>query len=153
MQIKAKNVDEYIVKLPQDKREPMLRLRDVLRDNLPFELEEVLQYDMITYVVPKTLFPKGYHCNPEDPLPFVSLGAQKNHVAIYHMGIYMMPEVMGWFAEEYPKHMRTKLDMGKSCIRFKNMETIPYELIAELCKKMTVKEYIHAYEQQTIKKD
>src|SRR5690554_5395600 len=102
---------------------------------------------MLGYVVPHAIYPDGYHCTPELPLPFLSIASQKNFVAIYHMGIYADKELLDWFVGEYPKYMKTKLDMGKSCIRFKNMKTIPYELIAQLCSKMSVHQWIDLYEQ------
>jgi hypothetical protein len=101
---------------------------------------------MIGYVVPHSLYPDGYHCDPKLPLPFMSIASQKNFIALYHMGIYSDPELLEWFKAEYPKYVKTKLDMGKSCIRFKKPETIPYELIAQLSTKMTPQNWIDRYE-------
>ena len=98
------------------------------------------------YVVPHSLYPAGYHCNPSDPLPFMSIASQKNFVALYHMGIYADPELLAWFEAEYPKHSKTKLKMGKSCIRFKNLKNIPYDLIAELVTKMPPEKWIGVYD-------
>lgn len=139
-------VAEYLAGLPEDRRTVLERLREILKRNLPDIYDETMQYDMITYVVPRAVFPAGYHCKPSDDLPFISLASQKNHVAIYHMGLYMFDEVYEWFLAEYPKHVKTKPDIGKSCIRFKNMRTIPYELLAELFTKITQADYIAKYE-------
>jgi hypothetical protein len=101
---------------------------------------------MLGYVVPKSIYPDGYHCDTSLPLPFMNLAAQKNFIALYHMGIYANPELMKWFTTEYPKHCRKKLDMGKSCIRFKKVDDIPYELIGQLVEKMTVDDWVGIYE-------
>jgi hypothetical protein len=101
---------------------------------------------MLCYSVPHSRYPAGYHCNPEQPLPFISVASQKNFIALYHMGIYADPELLAWFTAEYPKHSKTKLDMGKSCIRFKKPEAIPFALIAELAGKMTPDQWIERYE-------
>ena len=101
---------------------------------------------MIGWSVPLETFPAGYHCSPGTPLPFINLASQKNFIALYHMGIYANDELLNWFVEEYPKHSRRKLDMGKSCIRFKKPDEIPFELIAELSKRMTPKDWISIYE-------
>ena len=106
---------------------------------------------MLNYVVPHSLYPAGYHCNPQQPLPFAAIASQKNFIAFYHMGIYSQPDLLNWFAEEYPKHSKTRLDMGKSCIRFKKPDQIPYKLIGELSRKINVKDWINIYE-STIKK-
>lgn len=142
---KANTPNEYIARLPEGRKQAVELLRRTVKENLPAGFEETIQYDMISYVVPHSIYPEGYHVSPKEPLPFISIGSQKNHVALYHMGIYMFPEVFDWFAMEYPKHVKTKLDIGKSCIRFKNMNTIPYELIAELCGKIALGDYIAKY--------
>jgi len=128
------------------RKEYFAQLRQVILDNLPDGFSEVMSYGMIGYVVPHSLYPDGYHCDPKLPLPFMSIASQKNFVAFYHMGIYAKPELLDWFVAEYPKHVSSKLDMGKSCIRFKKVEQIPYELIAELVRKMTADEWIQLYE-------
>lgn len=151
MKIEANTPDEYINKLPEDRKLAMNKLRKVILDNLPKGFEETLSYGMIGYVVPHSIYPNGYHCNPKLPLPFMSIASQKNFVAIYHMGLYSNEKLMNWFVQEYPKHCITKLDIGKSCIRFKKADQIPFELIAELSKKVTVKEWIETYE-ESIKK-
>ncbi len=146
MTIDAKTVDEYIAKVPEDRTEAIIKLRNTVKDNLPEGFEERIQYKMIGYVVPHSKYPDGYHCDPELPLPFLSIASQKNFVALYHSGIYADPKLLNWFVGEYPKYVKTKLDMGKSCVRFKKVENIPYELIAELCQKMTADQWIELYE-------
>lgn len=146
MKIEAKNPQDYISQLPDDRKEAMSKLRQTILDNIPPGFEEQMSYGMIGYVVPHSIFPEGYHCSPELPLPFMSIASQKNFVALYHMGIYADNDLLNWFVAEYPKYLKTKLDLGKSCIRFKKMETIPYELIGELCSKMTVQQWIDLYE-------
>jgi hypothetical protein len=118
----------------------------VIRENLPEGFNEQLSYGMPGWVVPHTLYPSGYHCDPKLPLPFLSMASQKNFIAVYHMGIYADEELMKWFLAEYPKHSTKKLDMGKSCLRFKKVEDIPYELIGQLVSKMSPKDWINCYE-------
>lgn len=142
----ANTPEEYIGQLPEDRKQVVELLRKTVKEHLPAGFEERMQYGAISYVVPHSTYPAGYHADPREPLPFLSLASQKNHVALYHMGIYAFPEVLEWFAAEYPKHVSAKSDMGKSCIRFKNMNTIPYALIAELCEKITLEEYVAKYE-------
>jgi len=151
MTIDAKTPDEYISKLPEERKEAVSKLRKTIQDNLPTGFEECINYKMIGYVVPHSLYPDGYHCDPKLPLPFINIASQKNFVALYHSGIYADKSLLDWFVDEYPKHVKTKLDMGKSCIRFKKMESIPYKLIAELCKKMTPLEWIGLYEKNVKK--
>ncbi|PCE63240.1 DUF1801 domain-containing protein [Sediminicola luteus] len=146
MTIDAKTVAEYLEKVPKDKREAVTRLRNTVLQNLPKGFEECISYKMIGYVVPHTTYPAGYHCDPKLPLPFINIAAQKNFVALYHSGLYTDPELHDWFVAEYPKHSTTKLDMGKSCIRFKKWNNIPYELIAQLCQKMTASDWVKLYE-------
>jgi len=140
------DVQSYIQNLPEDRQDTINKLRKVIMDNLPEGFSETIGFGMIGFVVPHSLYPDGYHCTPSEPLPFISLASQKNFISLYHMGIYAVPELLQWFTEEYPKHSKTKLDMGKSCIRFKKPEQIPFELIAELCTKMTPQEWIEIYE-------
>ena len=135
----------YLDALEPERRAVMERLMNVIRSNLPDGFEEVMQYGMPSWVVPHALFPDGYHVDPSLPLPFLSLGSQKRHIGLYHMGIYADEALLEWFTQEYPKHCSTKLDMGKSCIRFKNMAKIPNELVAELCTKMTPEDWIQRY--------
>ena len=152
MQSKAEHPNQYIAELPEDKRIVIEELRKVISINLPEGYQEVMSYGMIGYVVPHELYPNGYHCNPKLPLPFMNIASQKNFIALYHMGIYANPELLNWFVSEYPKHCKSKLDMGKGCIRFKKMDDIPYDLIGELCQKMTIKEWINTYESAIKKK-
>ncbi|QQX76859.1 MULTISPECIES: DUF1801 domain-containing protein [Aequorivita] len=146
MQSKASTPDQYIAELPEDRKEVMQKLRDTVNKNLPKGFEETMQYGMLGYVVPHSIYPDGYHCNPKDALPFMALASQKNHIGFYHMGIYSDPALMKWFTEEYPKHATGKLDMGKSCIRFKNPKKIPFDLLGELTTKVSVDEWIAKYE-------
>lgn len=146
MKYKASSPEDYIKQLPEERQAVVAKLRQIISKNLPKEFEEQMSYGMLGFVVPHSLYPDGYHCDPKLPLPFINIASQKNFVALYHSGIYTKKELFDWFVGEYPKHVKTKLDMGKSCVRFKKMETIPYELIAELCTKMTVTEWIDVYE-------
>lgn len=148
MNYEANSPEEYIGLLPADRKEAVIRLRNVIRENLPSGFAEEMSYGMIGYVVPHSIYPPGYHVNPKLPLPFLSIGSQKNYIALYHLGMYASPEILEWFRTEYPLRSGTKLDMGKSCIRFKNLEQIPYDLIAELCRKMSVADFISQYEMQ-----
>lgn len=146
MTIEANSPEEYISKLPEDRVEAITKLREVILANLPEGFQETMSYGMIGYVVPHSKYPDGYHCTPELPLPFLSFASQKNFIAVYHMGVYSSPELLEWFTAEYPLYVKTKLDMGKSCIRFKNVQKIPYELIGQLVSKMTMEEWIDLYE-------
>ena len=146
MQSKAQSVDAYMSDLPEERKAPMQRLREVFKANLPEGFNEEMNYGMIGYVVPHSIYPKGYHCSPALPLPFVNIASQKNFIAVYHMGIYSDEKLLNWFVEEFPKHSKAKLDMGKSCIRFKKMDQIPYDLIGELLTKMTVDQWIERYD-------
>ena len=147
MQYDAESVEDYIQQLPEDRKEPIERLRKVILDNLPEGFEETILYGMIGYVVPHSIYPEGYHVDPKLPLSFIGLASQKNNISLYHSGVYMFPEVLEWFEEQYPTYVKTKLDMGKSCIRFKNMQNIPYQLIGQLCEKITVAQYVSKYEE------
>ncbi|RMF04730.1 MAG: DUF1801 domain-containing protein [Bacteroidetes bacterium] len=146
MTYQADTPEDYIAQLPADRQGPMRALRQTLLDNLPEGFEECISYNMIGYVVPHARYPDGYHVNPKLPLPFINIASQKNFIALYHNGIYADPELLAWFQAEYPKHSKRKLDMGKSCIRFKKVEELPLELIAELAQKMDVDTWIARYE-------
>lgn len=146
MQYKATSVADYISQVPEERQEALKKLRKTITENLPKGFEEGMQYGMVGYYVPHSIYPGGYHCTPTEPLPFMSFASQKNSINLYHSGIYAVPEIHDWFISEYPKHCKRKLDMGKSCIRFKKTDDIPYGLIAELCKKLTVKQWITIYE-------
>ena len=151
MQYQANSPEDYINQLSEDRKEPINKLREIIKKNLSNEFEETISYGMLGYVVPHSIYPDGYHCTPELPLPFMSFASQKNSINVYHMGVYAKKELYDWFVGEYPKHCKRKLDMGKSCIRFKYMDDIPFELIGELASKMTIKEWISFYE-KNIKK-
>lgn len=146
MQSKSATPDQYVSGIEDDKREAVSLLRKTILENLPKGYEEEMSYGMIGYVVPFSIYPKGYHTKDKLPLPFLALATQKNFISLYHMGIGANQSLLKWFTEEYPKHSKLKLDMGKGCIRFKNVSQIPYELIGELVKKMDVQEWINLYE-------
>lgn len=137
---------EYIESLPEERKAAMEKLREVINENLPEGFKEGMGYGMLGWAVPHSAYPAGYHCDPRIPLPFLSIASQKNFIAVYHMGMYASKDLLDWFVAEYPKHVKTKLDMGKSCIRFKKPETIPFGLIGELVSKMTMEEWIALYE-------
>jgi len=147
MTSKATSPEEYIQEAPEERQEALKMLRKTIQQNLPKGFEEGMQYGMIGYYVPHSAYPAGYHCKPEEPLPFMSFASQKNSVNLYHSGIYANKKLHDWFVNEYPKHVKTKLDMGKSCVRFKKVENIPYDLIAELVQKMSMEEWISIYEE------
>ena len=147
MQSTASTPDAYLDSLPEDRKEAIAKLRAVIIENLPPGFEEIMAYGMISYVVPHTLYPKGYHCDPKQPLPFLSLASQKNFIALYHMGIYARPDLLEWFTKQWPLESKRKLDMGKSCIRLKKPEEIPYRLLGELASKMSPQQWIDTYEQ------
>ena len=138
----------YIAQLPEDRKAPIEKLRQIILDHLDPKFQECISYGMLGYVVPFTIYPEGYHCNPKLPLPFMNLASQKNFIAVYHSGMYAKKEILEWFVAEYPKHTTAKLDMGKSCVRFKKMDAIPYALIGQLAAKLSVNEWIAIYESQ-----
>ena len=142
---KATTPEEYIESLPEDRREIISRIRKTIHKNLPKGFKEGVAYGMIGYVVPHSIYPDGYHCDPKQPLPFISLASQKNHIALYHMGLYG-GEHLEWFQKEWQKASSKKLDMGKSCIRFKKAEDVPLELIGKLAAKMSPQDWIAVYE-------
>ena len=148
----ATNVTAYMDALPEDRKEVMQKLRDVIKSNIPKGFEETMSYGMIGFVVPHGIYKAGYHCDASLPLPFINIASQKNFIALYHMGIHADGELMKWFTEEYPKVCKGKLDMGKSCIRFEKLEQIPFELIGKLAKKMTTKQWIELYTNTYVKK-
>ncbi len=146
MQSTATTVDQYIDQLPEDRKKAVAELRKVIKKNIPKGFQEGMGYGMAGYVVPHSLYPAGYHCDPKLPLPFIGFASQKNFIAIYHMGIYADPKLLKWFTEAHAKASPKKLDMGKSCLRYKKPEDIPYELIGELVSKITPQEWIEIYE-------
>ena len=152
MQYKAHSPEDYINQVPEERQNALKKLRKTIKEHLPNGFEEGIKYGMIGYFVPHSIYPNGYHCSPKEPLPFMSFASQKNSINLYHSGIYAKPQLHDWFVSEFPKHSKRKLDMGKSCIRFKKTEDIPFDLIAELCAKLTVKEWIDIYESAIKKK-
>jgi uncharacterized protein YdhG (YjbR/CyaY superfamily) len=146
MQYKVDTVDEYIEQLPEERKLVVSKIRKIILANLPNGFVEQINYNMPGYVVPKSMYPSGYHCDTSLPLPFMNVASQKNFVALYHMGMYANPELLTWFTTEYPKHCKYKLDMGKSCVRFKKMNDIPYVLIGELVQRMSPQQWINLYE-------
>ncbi|MCP4246534.1 MAG: DUF1801 domain-containing protein [bacterium] len=145
MQSKATTVDEYLAGLPDDRRETLEAVREAILENLPKGYEEGMQYGMIGYYVPHSVYPPGYHCDPQQPLPFAGLASQKNHMALYLMCIYTDPEQAAWFRETWAKTGK-KLDMGKSCVRFKKLDDLPLNVIGLAIKRMPVKKFIERYE-------
>ena len=148
MQIKADTPEDYIDQLPEDRKQAVKDLRKIILENLPPGFKETISYGMIGYVVPCSIYPHGYHADPKQALPFINLASQKNYIALYHMGLYVNKELLSWFRDEFSKRSKSKLDMGKSCIRFKKPNEIPYGLIGELVSKITVSEWIKYYDSQ-----
>ena len=152
MQYNAADPEAYIAALPEERRYAVERLRRIFRQHLPQGFEETMSYGMIAYVVPLSVYPRGYHARAGEPLPFINIASQKNHIALYHMGLYADPELLTWFKQAWKHHSSRKADMGKSCLRFKNPATIPYALIEELAPKMSCARWIELYEQQINRK-
>lgn len=146
MKIEANSPDEYLEQIPDKRKPAMNRLRETILTNIPDGFKEEMNYGMIGYVVPHSIYPAGYHSEPKLPLPFINIASQKNFIAFYHMGIYAEKPLHDWFITEFPKHSKLKLDMGKSCIRFKNPEQIPFDLLGQLVQKITVNNWIKLYE-------
>jgi len=152
MQSKATTPQQYLDELPEDRKKPIRKLRQQILNNMPKGIEETMNYGMLGYVIPHSVYPDGYHCNPKQPLPFMNLASQKNFVAVYSMTIYAKKDLLEWFTSEYAKRCKYKLDMGKSCIRFKRLDDIPYDLIGELTAKVSTEEWIQIYENAYKKK-
>lgn len=148
MKAEGTTVEEILERIPAERAVAFRKLHQTIVEHLPEGFEAAISYGGLGYVVPHRLYPQGYHCKPVEPLPFAGLASQKNSVNFYHMGIYSDPALLEWFVTEYPKHSKQKLDMGKSCIRFKKLEEIPYALIGELMQKMSVQQWIDLYESQ-----
>lgn len=151
MQPQGKTIEAILQSVPEDRRKAFNQLHEVIVKNLPKGFEAAISYGGLGYVVPHSIYPAGYHCKPAEPLPFAAIASQKNSINFYHMGIYANADLLKWFVDEYPKYCKQKLDMGKSCIRFKKVDAIPFELIGKLMQKMNVQEWIHMYE-TTMKK-
>jgi uncharacterized protein YdhG (YjbR/CyaY superfamily) len=145
MQSNATTVKDYISELPADRREAIETVRNVILKNLPEGYEEIMQYGMISYVVPHSIYPAGYHVDPKQALPYISLASQKNHMAIYFMNLYGDGKSEEWFVKAYTDTGK-KLDMGKSCVRFKKLENLPLEVIGEAVALTPVKKYLEQYE-------
>jgi hypothetical protein len=146
MKANGNTVEAILASVPEERLEPFNKLHDVIMKNLPKGFESGISYGGLGYVVPHSFYPDGYHCKPSEPLPFAGIASQKGSINFYHMGIYADQELLNWFVSEYPKHSQQKLDMGKSCIRFKKMDQIPYELIGSLMQKMSAQDWIDKYE-------
>ncbi len=152
MQSKATTVDAYLAELPEERREAISAIRGVILKNLPRGYEEGMQWGMIGYYVPHSLYPAGYHCQPEEPLPVASLASQKNHMAFYGLGLYINEAQARWFVEEWKKAGK-KLDMGKSCVRFKTLDDVAIDVIGRAIKRLPVKQNIAQYESQLTTND
>lgn len=145
MQSKAKTVDEYISELPPDRREAISAVRDVVRKNLNKDIAEGIIYGMIGWYIPHSVFPPGYHTNPKLPLPYAALASQKNYMSLYLMTGYVDgSDSANWFESEWKKSGK-KLDMGKSCIRFKNVDDLALDVIAKAIKRTTAQTHIANY--------
>ncbi|GAB3529811.1 DUF1801 domain-containing protein [Arthrobacter monumenti] len=144
MHIEADSVEDYAAKLPEDRQPAFQELLTTIRQNIDPDFEEVIEYGMPNWVIPHSIHPEGYHCDPKKPVPFLALGNQKNYIALYHMGLYADPAALQWFQNAY-KETGYKLDMGKSCIRFKKMDQIPYALIAELVRRISLRDFLDIY--------
>lgn len=151
MKSAAATPEDYLKGLSEDRKDAVSAIRKAIKENLPEGFSESMGYGMLCYGVPHSIYPKGYHCDPKQPLPLMSLASQKNFIALYHMGLYANKPLLDWFVSEFPKHAKYKLDMGKSCIRFKRLDDIPYELIGELCSKISVGNWIDMYESALIR--
>lgn len=152
MPVKYQNIEDYMKSIPIERKNVFEKLRKLIHNNIPKGFEQGILYNMVGFYVPHSIYPKGYHVNPKDPLPFVNIANQKNFIALYHSGIYANEELKEWFVSEYVKQCKYKIDMGKSCIRFKKMEDIPFDLIKELIQKMSVEVWIQTYEKIVSKK-
>jgi len=152
MKAEGETVEAILMNVPEERHVAFNKLHDTIIKNLPEGFEPGISYGGLGYVVPHTLYPAGYHCKPEEPLPFAGLASQKGSINFYHMGIYSDAVLLDWFVNEYPKHSKQKLDMGKSCVRFKKMDDIPYALIGELMTKMSAEDWIRKYEENLLPK-
>ena len=145
-------MDAYLAELPEERREAISAIRGVILKNLPRGYEEGMQWGMIGYYVPHSLYPAGYHCQPEEPLPVASLASQKNHTAFSGLGLYINEAQARWFVEEWKKAGK-KLDMGKSCVRFKTLDDVALDVIGRAIKRLPVEQYIKQYERQLTTND
>ena len=152
MKANGTTVMDILSNIPSERAEHFNQLHDIIVKNLPNGFEAAISYGGLGYVIPHTLYPAGYHCKPIEPLPFAGISSQKNSINFYHMGMYSDPLLYEWFVTEYPKHSKQKLDIGKSCVRFKKLDDIPFKLIGELMRKMSAQEWINLYESKLKKK-
>ena len=148
----ANSPDEYLALAPAGHQPALRNLRNTIVQHLPPGFVESMSYGTIGYVVPHSLFPPGYHCDPTLPLPFINLASQQHFIALYHLGLYADPQLRDWFVAEYAHHATARLDMGKSCIRFRKPDQIPYKLIAQLCQKVSAATYVARYRASRAKK-
>ncbi|GAB4161633.1 MAG: DUF1801 domain-containing protein [Candidatus Dojkabacteria bacterium] len=144
MAIKSE-VEKYIAALPEDRKKAILEIRNAILTNLPKGFKETLNHGTIGYVVPHSLYPGGYHCDPKSPLPSINLASKANGFSLYHMGIYADPNLYNWFVDEYKRLVGKNPDIGKSCIRFKRMNEIPLQLIGDLISKVSANDWISQY--------
>lgn len=145
MTSKATTVEQYLAELPEDRRHAISAVREVILKNLPKGYEEGMQYGMIAYYVPHSIYPKGYHCDPKQPLTYAALASQKNYMSIYLMCEYGHTDNREKFVEAY-KASGKKLDMGKSCVRFKKLDDLPLEVIGDAIGRVPVDTYVSMVE-------
>ncbi len=150
MQSKAATVEKYLAELPADRREALSKIRAVILKNLPKGLEEGMQYGMIGYYVPHSVYPAGYHCDPKQPLPFACLASQKNYISLYLLTLYDGGEHRAWFVDAWNRAGK-KLDLGKCCIRFKRIDDVPLDVIGQAFRRVSLKNYIER--SQWVKRD
>lgn len=139
-------IHEYVKSNHPEKYSAFVELFNFIKKHIPKGFEACIAYNMVVFVVPHAIYPKGYHCDSKQPLPFLSIAAQKKFIGIYHMGMYADKDLYNWFVAEYPKYCKSKIDIGKSCLRIKKMNEIPYPLIQELLQKISVQDWIALYE-------
>ena len=149
MSAKPQSVDDYLAGVPEERREVLQAVRQTILENLSQGYEEGIQYGMIGYYVPHEIYPAGYHADPRQPVPFAGLASQKNHMAIYLMSVYADPELEGWFRAAWTNAGK-RLDMGKSCVRFKKLDAVPLDVIAETVRRVPVSEFIDQYESSRV---
>lgn len=145
MKIAAASVDAYLDQLPEDRREAIEAIRRVILDNIDSPFEEGIQYGMVGYFLPHSVYPAGYHANPAEPLPFASIASQKNHIGLYLFCVYMDDEIQEWFREAWKASGR-KLDMGKSCVRVKKLDDVPLDVLGELFARIDARSFVERYE-------
>lgn len=142
----SRDIETVLNQWPEERRVPMRKLIEVTSSNLPDGFEMAAFEKGIHYLVPKSIYPSGYHADPQKPLPFITYLSQSKYIGVYHMGLYAFPELAEWFRKAYSEHAKYKLDMGKSCIRLKRMDDIPFSVFEELFTKITPQQWIEKYE-------